>query len=435
MGILIKDILTILPDIERGFGVRQSCVYIEGDIIAGVGIKPPSFEEDKVIDGRDKLLIPGLINSHTHAYMTILRNLADDLMFHDWLFGNILPTEDKLTEEDAYWGTMLGCMEMLRFGTTCFSDMYIFTGSAARAACDCQIRAVLSRGLTGGESDKAGGARRLNEALSEISAWKDRENLSFMLAPHAVYTCDFEYLHEIGTLAKEMRLGIHTHLSESIDEVADCVAEYGISPVELMDKAGLLGENTLAAHCVHLTPADIELLAARDTSVCTNPVSNLKLANGVAPVPRLIDAGVNVCLGTDGAASNNSLNMFRDLSMLTLIHKGVSRDALAVSAGTGLAAATVNGARALGLHGITGEIKVGLKADLVILGMTEPNMRPVNNPLAALSYSANGSEVETVIVGGKILLEKGQYKTIDAERVYFEIEKIRQKLGIGIGYK
>lgn len=432
MGILIKDVTAVLPDDENSFAVKKTSVYIIGDRITGIGTEPPGFMADKTIDGRDRLVIPGLINSHTHAYMTIFRNMADDLMFSDWLFGNILPLEDKLTGSDAYWGTMLGCMEMLRFGTTCFSDMYIFEGAAARAVEDCGIRAVLSRGLSGGGEDKAGGKRRLDEALREISAWKGKGNMSFMLAPHAVYSCDFEYLLEISAIASEMGLGIHTHLSESPGEVAECIEKHGMSPVALMDKAGLLRENTVAAHCVHLSNEDIELLAERKVSVCTNPVSNLKLANGIAPVTALIESGVNVCLGTDGAASNNSLNMFRELGMLALIHKGINHDPLAVSACTGLTAATVNGARALGLGGVTGEIRAGMKADLAILDMSGPNMRPMTNPLAALSYSANGSEVETVLVGGEILLEKGEYKTIDAERVYYEVDKICKRLNIGI---
>ncbi len=206
--------------------------------------------------------------------------------------------------------------------------------------------------------------------------------------------------------------------------------KYGCSPVEHLYRLGILGDTTVAAHCVHLSKKDIEIIAETKTSVATNPISNLKLGNGFAPVPELLRSGVNVCLGTDGAASNNSLNMFRDLSFLTLIHKGVTGDARSISAGEGLKIATVNGAKALGLGGVTGEIKTGMKADLVIINMEKTWMKPRNHDLSALAYSSTGTEVDTVLVNGKILLQNGICTTIDEERVYFEAEKICRRIGM-----
>jgi 5-methylthioadenosine/S-adenosylhomocysteine deaminase len=423
MNILIRDILAALPD-----GAEVCSVFIKDGVIASVDDVPEDFVADKTISGTGKMLIPGLVNAHTHAYMTVFRNSADDLLFNDWLFGRIMPLEDKLTAEDCYWGTMLGCMEMISTGTTTFLDMYIFSDSAARAVTDIGMRAVLSRGLSGGIDDVSGGERRLREAVAEIEKWKGRENISFMLAPHAPYTCDDGYQREVAKEAKRLGVALNTHLAESMAELDTIRSRYGCTPIELADQTGLLTDNTVAAHCVYLTDSDIALLGKRGVTVATNPVSNLKLANGMAPVPKLLKAGVNVALGTDSAASNNALNMFRDLGFLTLIHKGVNNDAQAVSAREGVTIATKNGAKALGLNDV-GEIRTGMKADLVILDLDRPNIQPLNDPIAALAYSANGTEVETVIVGGNILMEDKRFTSLDEDRVVYEVNKVCERIG------
>ncbi|MCL2401085.1 MAG: amidohydrolase [Oscillospiraceae bacterium] len=422
MNILIKNIQTVLPN-----GVETCSVYISGGVIAAVSDEPVGFCADKTIDGAGKLLIPGLVNAHTHAPMTIFRNCADDLLFNDWLFGRIFPLEEKLASEDSYWGTMLAIMEMLSSGTTSFIDMY-HPEEGSRAAEETGIRTVQTRGLLGGADDPEAGEWRLRTALEEIEKWKGRDNISFMLAPHAPYTCDEGYQREIAAEAKRLNLPINTHLSESLAENETIRERYGCTPTELFDRNGLLTDTTVAAHCVHLTDSDIEILTNRGVHVVTNPVSNLKLANGVAPVMKLLNAGVKVALGTDGAASNNSLNMFKDLSMLTLIHKGVNHNAQAVTAREGFDIATKYGAAAMGIDNL-GEIKPGYLADLVILNLDCPNMQPVNDPIAAIAYSASGSEVETVIVGGKILMENRVFANIDSERVVYEVNKICERIG------
>lgn len=423
MKILISDILALVPD-----GATVCSVAVDNGLICAVGAAPTDFKPDKTISGSGKMLIPGLINAHTHAYMTIFRNCADDLKFNDWLFGRILPLEDKLSPEDCYWGSMLGIMEMLSTGTTAFNDMYVFTDAAARAVSDTGIRAVLSRGLTGDRENVEGGQLRLREAFTEIEKWAGIDNISFMLAPHAPYTCDDIYQQEVAREAKRLGVRIHTHLSESLSEMETIRDKYGSTPPELFDKTGLLTNQTVAAHCVYLTAGDIELMAKRGASVVTNPISNLKLANGVAPVPKMLRAGVNVCLGTDGAASNNALNMFRELGLLTILHKGVTGDPQAVTAREGFEIATKNGARALGL-GNVGEIRPGMKADLAILDLDRPNIQPLNDPVAALCYSANGSEVETVLVGGKIVMENRQFIAIDKEKVLYEVNRVCERIG------
>ncbi len=422
MNILISDVLAVLPE-----GVKVCSVGIENGVITSVGDTPQGFRADKTISGTGKMLIPGFVNAHTHVYMTVFRNCADDLTFNDWLFGRILPMEDKLTAEDCYWSTLLGFMEMLSTGTTAYNDMYIFTDASARAARDTGMRAVLSRGLTGGADDPAGGERRLREAADEIEKWKGNDNITFMLAPHAPYTCDPGYQKEVAGEAKRLGVGIHTHVAESANEMETIRVKYGCTPPELFHRNGILTGNTVAAHGVYLTDSDIALMAARGVSLATNPVSNLKLANGVAPVPKLLNAGVNVALGTDGAASNNTLNMFRDLGLLTVLHKGMTGDPQAVTARQGFDIATKNGAKALGL-GKVGEIKKGYRADLAILDLDRPNIQPLNDPIAALCYSAGGSEVETVMVGGKILMENREFTTIDRDKVIYEVNKVCERI-------
>ena len=426
MNIVINEILSVLSS-----GLCENCtVYIEGDTVVAIGSRPEGFVPDMTIDGRDKLLIPGLINCHTHAYMTVFRNYADDMKFHQWLFEKIMPLEDKLTETDCYWSTLLGIMEMLSTGTTCFLDMYIFPQTVTEAACQTGMRAVVSRGLTGGADDPDGGRRRIREAISDIRAYSGVGNISFMLAPHAPYTCDEAYQREVAEAARKLGLGIHTHVAESEQEIKDIYNRYGCTPVELLNRTGLLTEKTVAAHCVHLEDGDMDILRERRVNVASNPVSNLKLANGIAPLSALVERGVNVCLGTDGPASNNSLNMIREMGYTALLQKGVTGDPEMLNAETVLKMATANGAKALGLGDVVGEIAVGKKADLTLIDLRGPNMRPRNNVLAALAYSANGSEVETVIVGGKVLYDRGEFLTIDAERVIFEVEKVCSRLGL-----
>jgi len=422
MNILIKNILALLPN-----GAKTVTVYIRDGIITSLDAEPENFVASKTINGTGKMLIPGLINAHTHASMTIFRNCADDLLFNDWLFGKIMPLEEKLTGEDCYWGTMLAIMEMLRSGTTSFIDMYYFLDDLARAVQSTGIRAVLSRGLISSADDPSAGERKIKEALDAVEKWKNIENLSFMLAPHAPYTCDEGYQREIAAEAKRQNLAIKTHISESLAENETIWEKYKCTPMQLLDRAGLLTDTTVAAHCVHVTDDDIGILSNRGVHVVTNPVSNLKLANGIAPIPKMLKAGVKVALGTDGASSNNALNMFRELSLLTLIHKGLNHDALAITAGEGIAIATKNGALAMGRPDL-GEIKTGNVADLTILDLDRPNMQPINDPIAALAYSANGSEVETVIVGGQILMENNEFKTIDAEKVVYEVSKICERI-------
>lgn len=374
------------------------------------------------ISGKNRLAMPGLINAHTHAYMTIFRNVADDVPFSTWLFDTILPMEDRMTPEDAYFGSLLGNIEMIRTGTTAYLDMNLNVYKCAEAAKKSGMRAVLSRGLVGEEADDEGGHRRLNEALSEWKDLEDGDMTSFVLAPHAPYSCGPGWLKYVAEVAKEKGIGIHTHLAEGLDEINGIKEKYGMTPIEYADNAGIFDVHCVAAHCVHLTDNDFDILKAKNVHVATNPISNMKLANGFANVPEMLKRGINVGIGTDGAASNNALNLIREMSVEALIHKGLTHDAELVSAKDVFKMATLNGAKVLGRNNI-GNLKDGMKADIVLLDTFNPAFYPIKNPVSALCYSCSGSEVDTVIVNGKILMEKRELKTLDEENIYYEVQK------------
>lgn len=423
MKTVIKNALTILPE-----GYKTTDVYIDGDSICAIGNEPQNFAADHVIDAADKLLVPGFVNAHTHIYMTSMRNRADDLNFMTWLFDTVVPMENMLTPEDAYWGIQLGCMEMLESGVTSILDMHMFPMATAKALADAGMRAVVSRGLQGGRDSKEAGEERIAQAVAEMEAYRSVPTLGFMLAPHAPYTCDDYYLTRVAEKATELGVGINTHLSESMDEQKTIKERYGITPAELYDKCGILRDNTVCAHCVYLSESDMDLLAERGSSVAHNPASNMKLGNGFAPVPLMLEHGVNVCLGTDGCCSNNNQSMLREMGIAALIHKGTSREATTVTAAQVFDMATVNGAKALGLGDKTGEIAVGKRADLSLFDLNSSGFFPLGDPKSALCYANAGLKAETVLVNGEILLDKGEFKTIDAERVRYEIKQLQQRL-------
>ncbi len=428
MGIVLKNILALLPDGDRDV-IRETDIYIEGSRIASIGKKPEGFSEDKVIDGKDRLAIPGLVNCHTHSYMSFMRNVADDLSFMDWLFGSIDPIEQQMTDEDTYWGACLAIIEMMKSGTTCFNDMQMNIHQTTRAVKESGMRAVISRGLVGSGNDEAG-QMRLKQAYEERDAAADCDRLTFMLGPHAPYTCDDGFMRIVSGEAKKNNMRIHVHLSESESEIEQIREKYHCTPIEMAEKNGLFDVPAVAAHCVQITEGDMDILKRRNVSVVTNPASNMKLGNGFAPVPEMLEKGINVCIGTDGAASNNSLNLFHEMSLLALIHKGVKRTPQCISAGETIRIATINGAKALGLENEIGSLEKGKKADIAILNLNTASLTPRNNLIAGLSYSANGSEVETVIIDGKLTMEDRKILTMDEELVYKKINEIIVRMGL-----
>ncbi|MGN0642018.1 MAG: amidohydrolase [Huintestinicola sp.] len=423
MNILLKNITYL----DESFNTRTGDICISGNRIAAAGEMPEGFVADRIIDGTSRLAMPGLVNCHTHSYMSVFRNLADDLTFDEWLFKSIMPREDMLTPEDAYHGAMLTFAEMLHSGTTCFMDMHMFPKMTIAAADKLGLRGVMSRGLVGSSRNDEGGIRRLNEQLDEAEAYKDNGRFSFRLGPHAIYTCGEDYLRFLVEKAHELNMEFHIHLSETENEVENCMKEHSCSPVEYLDSMGFFGVKTAAAHCVHLSEKDMDILAERGVSVIHNPKSNMKLANGFAPVPKLMEKGVNVCMGTDSQASNNTVNMFSDMTAAALIHKGVTGIPTAASAREVLKMATVNGAKALGFDDL-GLIKEGYLADIAILDLDRPQFFPRNDLAAALVYSANGSEVDTVIIDGQVVMEHGVILGADEKEIFLLAQAVIDRI-------
>lgn len=427
--LIIKDTLIIPLDGESREKPWKACdIAIEGDTIKELGhnltAKYPDYE---VINGKDSLVLPGFINCHTHAAMTMLRGYADDLQLQEWLEQKIWPREAHLKEEDIYWGTMLSTLEMIKSGTTTFADMYFYMDLVAQAANQSGIRACLSRGMIG-LGDKAEFA--MTESEEFVQKWHGKANgrITCMLAPHAPYTCPPEYIKRIMTLAETLGVGIHIHLAETQTEVQDIEKQYGMRPIKLMDSLGLFdGRHVLAAHCVHLSDEEIEILVRKKVGIAHNPESNMKLASGIAPIPRLIKAGAIVGLGTDGASSNNNLDMLEEMRTSALLHKVATGDPTVMPAYQVLKMATVEGARALGMEKL-GALKPGYKADLIMLDIHKPHHTPMHDPIANIVYAAQSSDVKTVIIDGNLVMKDHHVLTMDEERVLFEAERLGQDL-------
>ena len=419
MKIQLKDIYYTDPE----FYIKKGDIYISKGTITGINKKPEGFIPDRILNGRNKLLIPGLVNCHTHSYMSLFRNAADDIPFGSWLKYFIYPAEKKLTHQDAYWGALLSCIEMVKSGTTAFLDMHMFRHSSAKAVSEAGMRAVISRGLEGSGGNDS---KRIREAFEEYTQWRAEPRLKFMLAPRSIETCDEKYLSTVLDVSRELGLGIHIHLAETAAEFDSVKKEHSMTPVEYLQSRGIFTRPTVAAHCVHVTDEDMDILKENNVNIAVTATSNIKSGNGAAPLAKMLEKDINVCIGTDGAASNNSLNMFSEMKMLAFINKAIERDPEAVSAFDVFAAATSGGAKALGLK--CGVIAMGRPADLVVIDIDKPQFYPRNNLIAALVYSANGSEAETVIVDGKIILENGHMVSVDEERVYREAELIARRL-------
>ena len=418
-GVVLKS------DREKLYTLPEELFVVDGKVYENL---PKNVEEAEleIVDAAHHLVMPGLINLHTHAYMTVLRNYADDVDFNEWLFKRVMPVEDSLPQEGAYWSSLLACMEMIRTGTTCFNDMHMFRGQSARAAADAGMRAFIGRGLVG-EDLYIDGASRFEDCLTEQEEWGDSDLLKFVLAPHAIYSCSAKLYEQVAREAEERHMLKHTHLSESDVEVANCLKEHGKTPVEFLRDTGFLDEKTILAHCVKMQGEDISIIARAGSTVVTNPASNAKLGNGFAPLHELTESGVNLCLATDGTSSNNTLNLFREMNLVSLIHKGLAGDSTVLPADQVVRMVTENAATAVGMKDHIGTIKDGANADLIFIDLNEPSMFPNNNIVSSLCYSANGSEVDSVMIDGRFVMRKREYVTMDGERVRYEVQRIVDK--------
>ncbi|MDW8469550.1 MAG: TRZ/ATZ family hydrolase [Burkholderiales bacterium] len=368
------------------------------------------FADFARIDLPAHALIPGLVNAHTHAAMTLLRGVADDLPLMRWLTEHIWPIEAKhVSPQFVRDGTLVACAEMLRGGITCFNDMYFFPEAALEAALAAGMRAAL--GIIAVEFPSAYAADPedyLAKGLALRDRWRDHPLVSFCFAPHAPYTVSDATFRRLATLAGEIEIPVHIHLHETAEEVERSVAEHGVRPLERLRRAGLLGPGLLAVHAVHLAPAEIESLARHGAKVVHCPSSNLKLASGFAPVAKLARAGVEVALGTDGAASNNRLDLFEEMRLAALLAKAVAGDTEAMPAHAALRAATLAGATALGLEARIGSIVPGKEADLVAVRMDDLHMQPCYDPVSHLVYVASRQQVSHVWVAGRALVADGE---------------------------
>lgn len=376
------------------------------------------------------VLLPGLINLHTHAAMTLMRGLADDLPLMEWLQQHIWPAEARhASAAFVYDGTRLACAEMLRGGVTCFNDMYFFPHDAARAAIDCGMRAAIGMIVIDFPSAYAADAQ---DYLSKGLAFRDRMKseplLSFCFAPHAPYTVTDDELRKVAVYADELDLPVQIHLHETRDEIAQSLATHHVRPLQRLHDAGLLGPGLTAVHAVHLEPAEIEVLARHGCHVAHCPSSNLKLASGIAPVPALLQAGVNVGLGSDGAASNNRLDLLAEMRLAALLAKGASGDATALPAWQALEMATLNAARALALDDRIGSIVAGKCADLTAVDLAAAELAPCYDPLSHLVYAAGREHVTDVWVDGRRVLDCGRLNTIDSEELLARAHYWRDRL-------
>ncbi|WP_297437354.1 amidohydrolase family protein [Thermococcus sp.] len=423
MSILIRNGRVIYGE---NFEVIRADVLIEGNRIAKVS-KDINEAADTVIDAKGRVVSPGFVNLHTHSPMGLLRGLADDLPLMDWLQNHIWPREAKLTREHIKAGAYLGALEMIKTGTTAFLDMYFQMDAVAEAVLEAGLRGYLSYGMIDlGDPEKTG--NEIKEALRERKAIEDlnSDRVHFVFGPHAPYTCSLALLKEVRKLANEHNSLITIHVSETMAELGKIQERYGKSPVVLLDEIGFLGSDLIMAHGVWLDSRDIQILARHGVTVAHNPASNMKLASGVMPLQRLLNAGVNVGLGTDGAASNNNLDMLEEMKLAALLHKVHTLDPTVADAKTVFRMATINGARALRLN--AGVIKEDYLADMIIIDFNRPHLRPVNNVISHLVYSASGNDVETTIVDGKIIMLDREVLTLDEERILDGAEKTIEKL-------
>lgn len=412
----------LISDVTPFDGKEPTQIYVEDGRIAEIGRR---VDADHNIDGKGHVAMPGMVNAHTHAAMVLLRGYGDDMLLHQWLSERIWPVEANLTPDDVYWGTRLACLEMIRTGTTAFSDMYFFGSRMADAAHDAGLRAVVCEGFIDlGDEEK----REANIGATQITTRHIRQmgdpRVVPAVGPHAVYTVSPQGWEWVRDYSSEEDILVHTHLAETEVEVEECRRANGASPLGHLEDLGVLDRPVVAAHCAHLSKADVELMARRGVTAVHNPVSNMKLAvAGVMPWADLAAEGVGLSLGTDGAASNNSLDMFETMKTAALLQK-LGGDPTILPAAEVLEAATLGGARALGLPG--GHIAEGEAADIVLVNMRRTGMQPVHSVVSNLVYSGAGAAVTATICDGRVLMEDG---IIEGEReVLAQATKVAKEL-------
>ena len=403
-------------------------ILIENETIKSIGLVDPRGTEGAyIIDGRRTVAMPGLVNTHTHAAMTLLRSYADDMELMPWLNDKIWPAEAKFVNEYIYWGSALAAVEMIQSGTTTFADMYDSMHEVAKVTEESGLRANLARGCVVFSDPELKNIQKNVRLYENFNNTADGR-IKVWFAPHAPYTCPPEYVEKIMEAAKSCNAGIHVHLAETLDEQHQIAEGYGKTPTEYLNDLGVFELPTLAAHSVYLNDSDIAILKEHNVGIAHNPSSNLKLASGIANIPKYLQAGLNVGIGTDGCSSNNTLNMFKEMTICSFVQKVNAMDPTVLPAEEILRLATIGGAKALRWDDEIGTLEVGKKADLILVDIDKPHFAPWNNPVSDLVYSAQGSDVKTTIVNGKLLMKDYEVLTLDVERIMAETERIARNV-------
>ncbi len=409
----------IVPMTQEGLYFKGD-IGIDGKYISWIGKQPQGFEADRIIDGTGYLAMPSLINSHTHLSMGLMRNYKDDLpTLQAWL-GEIFPIEDKLTEDDILKASRLGALELIQGGTTLFTDMYFQPQATAQASLEAGLRASIGVTLFGELSDNV---ERMKEREKLLAPYLQEADGRIVLncAPHAIYTCTKETYQYAASWTREHQTILHTHLSETEKEVQDCLSVHKLTPPQYLSEIGVLQDlKGMLAHCVHLTESDIALISSLDMTIVHNPSSNLKLGSGIAPIASYIKGGIPIALGTDGASSNNNLNMFEEMHIASLLGR-VSGQTTKLKPYQVLEMATKNGAMAMGLQEKIGTLEVGKEADLILIDLQKSHLTPLNDPFSALVYATQASDVATVICQGNILMENHAMKTLNENQILRDV--------------
>lgn len=424
---IFKNCDILIKDSDEYRVLENAFLGVDGDVFYYIGTEEPSDKFDEVKDLSGKLVMPGLYNCHTHSPMVLFRGAGSDKPLDVWLNDYIFPLEEKLTAEKVEVASYLAIMEMLASGTVSFSDMYFFPEETAKAVAESGIKANLTKhiqSLTGEYNQK-----QIDESLEFIKSFNGTADGRILadFSIHSQYLCDKETAREYAEICKSQNGRLHIHLSETQNEFEECIKKNSQTPTEWFAEVGALNFGTFAAHCVVMNESDINLLVQNKVSVVHCPSSNLKLGSGFSPVPEMIEKGINLTLGTDGAASNNNLNMFEEMHLASLIHNGRLRDSTVMSADTVIDMATINGAQVQGRKNC-GEIKLGNKADFIALDLDKPHLQTGFDKKSLITYSAQGSDVYMTAVNGKVLYENGEFLTIDKERIMFEINRNFKKL-------
>jgi len=412
--------------------IERGAVAIKGDRIVGVGPEDASntpYEAGRTIDAKGGIIMPGLVNAHTHAAMTCFRGLADDLPLMTWLEDHVFPAEAKLTSGMVYKGTLLACAEMILSGTTTFCDMYLFEDAVAEAAKKAGMRALVGEVLYDFPSPNYGPVEEgLKYTEDLIEKWRDDPLVNIAVEPHSPYLCSPDLLEKAKAIADRNGCPMVTHLSESEQEVAQVRDKYGKTPAEHLADVGFLDSRLIADHCVALTRKDMALLREFDVKVTHNAESNMKLASGIAPVPQLLEEGITVGIGTDGCASNNNLDMFQEMDTVAKVHKVQTLDPTVMDAQTVVRLATIDGAKVLGLEDQVGSLEAGKRADVIIVDVRRPHLVPMYNVYSHLVYAVSGNDVVTAIVDGQVLMEDRILTTLDVDEVMEEVNRIAEHI-------